>query len=58
MQLFVSLLKFGRAQAQGLALGQEGPLVNDGADEVGQFVLRIFNPCDMQVADQGAGRTG
>ena len=32
-----------------MALGQQRPLVNRGADKVGQFVLGIFNACNMQV---------
>jgi len=56
-QRLVALLEGRGAALQGPALSQQGTLVDEGADEVRQLVLRIFDARDVQVAGQLAAVT-
>ena len=40
---------------QGTALRQQRALVDERADEVGQFVLWVLDPRDVQITREGAG---
>ena len=58
MQLFVAPAQRSSALLQGAPLGQQRPLVDDGADEVRQLVFAVVNACDVQVARKNTRRTG
>ncbi len=52
MQVFIALLQHGSAFLQSLALRQQGPLVDKGADEVRQLAHGVLDAGNVQVAGE------
>ena len=50
LQLFIAVPQRRSALPKGESLCQQWALVDDGAYEMGQLILHIFNPGDVQVA--------
>ena len=58
MQFFIAQAQRSSTFLKGTPLGQQGTLIDDGADEVRQLVLVVVNTRNMQVTREGACRAG